>query len=85
MNIAETSSVLLTRTSIQDLPPKTPAHARMLRASTMASATCGIDIPSAATVRGLERARGGRPEAAGWLEAGGRLALAPAGAAEPRR
>ena len=85
MNIAETLSVLLTRTSIQDLPPKTLVHARMRIASTLAGAACGIDIPSAAIVRGLERARGGRPEASVWLEAGGRLPLAPPGAAEPRR
>lgn len=45
----------------------------MLIASTLASASCGRDISSAAVIRKLSQERGGAPEASIWFDGGSKL------------
>ena len=73
MTITQTLAAFLTETSFDDLPEQALTHAKMVIASTLASAASGIDIPSAAIVRALEKERGGRPEACVWFEEGAKL------------
>jgi 2-methylcitrate dehydratase PrpD len=66
----------VTRTTFADLPPQAVEHAKMILASTFASAASGALIDSARILRDLGKRRGGVPEATIWFD-GTRL---PAGA-----
>jgi 2-methylcitrate dehydratase PrpD len=59
---------LLNRTRFEDLPPKAIEHAKMVVASTLASAAPGSLIDSARIVRELAKERGGKPEATVWFD-----------------
>jgi len=65
---------LLNRTRFGDLPPQTIEHAKMLIASTLASAAPGSLIDSARIVRDIAKERGGKPEATVWFD-GAKLPL----------
>ena len=58
----------LTNTLYRDLPPKTIEHAKMILASTFASAAAGSAIESARILRQLAKEQGGRPEAPIWFD-----------------
>jgi 2-methylcitrate dehydratase PrpD len=53
----------------QDLPARAVEHAKMILASTLASAAPGALIESARILRDLAKERGGRPEATVWFDA----------------
>jgi len=59
---------LLNRTRFGDLPVKAIEHAKMLIASTLASAAPGSLIDSARIVRDLAKERGGKAEATVWFD-----------------
>src|SRR5437899_12491713 len=63
MSIAGELARFLTGTSVNDLPPRALERARMVIASTIASAAMGVDIVSARIIRELAKERGGAPEA----------------------
>jgi 2-methylcitrate dehydratase PrpD len=65
----------LNRTQYADLPAKAIEHAKMILASTLASAAPGSLIDSARILRDLAKERGGRPEATVWFD-GARLPAA---------
>jgi 2-methylcitrate dehydratase PrpD len=75
MTIAETLGEFLAGVSYAELPALTHTHAKMLIASTLASAACGTQIASAGIVRALERERGGRADACVWFDSGTALPL----------
>jgi hypothetical protein len=52
----------------KELPPKAIEHAKMILASTLASAAAGSLIDSARIVRELAKERGGKPEATIWFD-----------------
>jgi len=56
------------RIAFARLPPKAIDHAKMIVASTLASAASGFSIGSAQIVRALAKEQGGRPEASLWFE-----------------
>jgi len=58
----------LNRTRYEELPAKAIEHAKMILASTLASAAAGSIIGSARILRDLAKERGGRPEAAIWFD-----------------
>lgn len=58
----------LNRTRYADLPPRAIEHAKMILASSLASAAPGSLIDSARILRDLIKARGGRPEATVWFD-----------------
>ncbi|PWT97778.1 MAG: hypothetical protein C5B51_30750 [Terriglobia bacterium] len=68
---------LLNRIQFGDLPPVPVKHAKMILASTLASAAPGFSIGSARIIRDLAKEQGGRAEATLWFD-GGRLPVAPA-------
>ncbi|MDA0656320.1 MAG: MmgE/PrpD family protein, partial [Proteobacteria bacterium] len=68
----------VTETSYDDLPAQTVDHAAMLIASTLASAACGVEIPSARIIRELAQERGGRPDATVWFAPGPKLPVVSA-------
>ena len=76
-NLALRLAQLLNRTRFSDLPPKAIEHARMIIASTLASAAPGSLIDSARIVRELAKERGGKPEATVWFD-GAKLPVADA-------
>jgi 2-methylcitrate dehydratase PrpD len=53
----------------EDLPARAVEHAKMILASTLASAAPGSRIDSARILRGLAKERGGRSEATVWFDA----------------
>lgn len=59
---------LLNRARYEDLPPLAVEYAKMMIASTLASAASGSRIDSARILRELAIERGGRPEAAIWFD-----------------
>ena len=59
---------LLSRTTFNDLPPKAVEHAKIIIASTLASAAPGSSIESARIIRSLAKERGGKPEATVWFD-----------------
>ena len=67
-NLALRLAQLLNRTRFGDLPPKATEHAKMIIASTLASAAPGSRIDSARIVRELVKERGGKPEATVWFD-----------------
>jgi len=58
----------LNGTRFDDLPPKSIEHAKMIIASTLASAAPGSLIESARIVRELAKEHGGKPEATIWFD-----------------
>jgi 2-methylcitrate dehydratase PrpD len=68
MSIAGELARFVTGTSVDDLPPLALERARMVIASTIASAAMGVDIVSSRIIRELAKERGGAPEAT--LDAG---------------
>ena len=66
-NLALRLAQFLNGTRFRDLPPKAIEHAKMIVASTLASAAPGSLIDSARIVRELAKERGGKPEAAIWF------------------
>src|SRR5215469_9025123 len=68
---------LLNRTEYARLPPKAIEHAKMILASTLASAASGFRIGSARIVRDLAKEQGGRADATLWFD-GTKLPVAQA-------
>jgi 2-methylcitrate dehydratase PrpD len=58
----------LNATAYRDLPPQAIEHAKMILASTMASAAIGRSIDSATIFRDLAKEQGGRAEATIWFD-----------------
>jgi 2-methylcitrate dehydratase PrpD len=58
----------LNRTKFGDLPPKAIEHAKMIIASTFASAASGSRVDSARILRELAKEHGGKPEAMVWFD-----------------
>jgi 2-methylcitrate dehydratase PrpD len=59
---------ILNRTRFPELPPLAVEHAKMIMASTLASAASGSIIESARIVRDLAKEHGGKPEASVWFD-----------------
>src|SRR5262245_56388183 len=78
MTIARELAKFVTGRSVDDLPPLALERARMVIASTIASAAMGADIVSSRIIRELARERGGAPEATVWFDGGGPLPVADA-------
>jgi 2-methylcitrate dehydratase PrpD len=74
---ALTLSRILNRIDFASLPPAAIEHAKMILASTLASAAAGSRIGSASIVRELAKEQGGSPEAAVWFD-GARLPVTQA-------
>src|SRR4030095_8056353 len=67
-NLALRLAQLLNRTRFGDLPPRAIEHAKMILASTLASAAACSRIESARIVRDLAKERGGKAEATIWFD-----------------
>src|SRR5438105_14049146 len=78
MSIAGELARFLASTNVTDLPPLALERARMVIASTIASAAMGADIVSSRIIRELARERAGAPEAPVWFDGGGALPVADA-------
>ena len=78
MSIAGELARFLTGTSVDDLPPLALERARMVIASTIASAAMGADIVSSRIIRDLAMERGGTAEATLWFGGGIKLPVADA-------
>jgi 2-methylcitrate dehydratase PrpD len=76
MTIAGELAGFVTGTQVNDLPPLALERARMVIASTIASAAMGADIVSSKIIRELAKERGGTTEATIWFDAGRRLPVA---------
>ncbi len=68
VNSALALARFLNNTAYRDLPPKAIEHAKMILASTLASAAPGSLIDSARILRELAKEQGGRPEATIWFD-----------------
>lgn len=75
--LTETLAAFAVATRAADIDPLALTHARMVLASTVASAAMGYGIASARCIRRLELADGGTPVASLWFH-GARLPLARA-------
>jgi 2-methylcitrate dehydratase PrpD len=78
MSIAGELARFLARTNVTDLPPLALERARMVIASTIASAAMGADIVSSRISRELAKERGGAEQATLWFDGGCRLPIADA-------
>ena len=78
MSIAGELARFVTRTNVDDLPPLALERARMVIASTIASAAMGMDIVSSRIIRELAKERGGAEQATLWFDGGRRLPIADA-------
>jgi 2-methylcitrate dehydratase PrpD len=78
MSIAGELARFLTRTNVGDLPPLALERARMVIASTIASAAMGKDIVSSRIIRELAKEHGGAEEATVWFDGGCKLPVAAA-------
>src|SRR4030081_104002 len=76
MSIAGELARFLASTTVTDLPPLALERARMVIASTIASAAMGADIVSARIIRELAKERGGAEEATLWFDGGRKLPVA---------
>jgi 2-methylcitrate dehydratase PrpD len=76
MSIARQLARFAVETTADALPPLALERARMVIASTIASAAMGRDIASSAVIRDLARERGGTPEASVWFDSGPKLPVA---------
>jgi 2-methylcitrate dehydratase PrpD len=68
---------LFNGTKFSDLPPAAIKHAKVILASTLASAAPGTQIGSARIIRDLAKEAGGKPEASIWFD-GAKLPLTAA-------
>ena len=66
MTIAADLAAFATNTTYDDLPPLAIKYAKVIVASTVASAAMGCDIGSANAFRAMARERGGTPQASIW-------------------
>ena len=71
-NLALELARKLNRTKIEDLPPLAIEHAKIIIASTLASAAFGSQLGSSRILRDLAKDQGGKPEATIWFD-GARL------------
>src|SRR5437867_2988751 len=71
-NLALELARKLNRTNFEDLPPLAVEHARIIIASTLASAAFGSHLGSSRILRDLAKDQGGKPEATIWFD-GARL------------
>ena len=78
MSVAGELAAFVTGHEYSSLPPKATEYAAMLISSTVASASLGSTIESSRIIRGLELARGGKPEATLWFGAAEKLPIAAA-------
>src|SRR3989441_3915130 len=78
MSIAGELARFVTGTSVNELPPLALERARMVIASTIASAAMGADIVSSRISRELARERTGAPQPSVWFDGGGALPVADA-------
>jgi 2-methylcitrate dehydratase PrpD len=78
VSIAGELARFVTSTNVTDLPPLALERARMVIASTIASAAMGADIVSSRIIRELARERGGAEQATVWFDGGRRLPVADA-------
>ena len=78
MSIAGELARFLASTNVTDLPPLALERARMVIASTIASAAMGVDIVSSRIIRELAKERGGAEQATLWFDGGRRLPIADA-------
>src|SRR5688572_27217935 len=75
MTLALELGDFVVKTGYDDLPPLAIERAKMVIASTFASAAVGTEIESARIVRALANDAGGKPEASVWF-GGEKLPLA---------
>jgi 2-methylcitrate dehydratase PrpD len=68
MSLALQLAEFLNRTRYEDLPPRAIEHAKMVIASTLASAAPGTLIGSAAIMRDIAKEHGGTPQASVWFD-----------------
>lgn len=68
MTISETIADFVTSTRYEDLPPLAVKHAKVIIASTIASAAMGRDIGSTDIFRSLAKERGGTEESSIWFD-----------------
>ena len=78
MSIAGELARFLTSTNVNDLPPLALERARMVIASTIASAAMGSDIVSSQIIRELAKERGGAEQATLWFDGERKLPVADA-------
>ena len=78
MSIAGELARFVTSTDVSDLPPLALERARMVIASTIASAAMGVDIVSSRIIRELAMERRGAEQATLWFDGGRRLPIADA-------
>jgi len=78
MSIAGELARFLASTNVTDLPPLALERARMVIASTIASAAMGVDIVSSRIIRELAKEHGGAEQATLWFDGGRRLPIADA-------
>jgi 2-methylcitrate dehydratase PrpD len=78
MSMARELARFVTGMRAEDLPPLALERARMIIASTIASAAMGKEIDSSAIIRALARERGGTQQATVWFDAGPKLPVADA-------
>ena len=78
MSVAGELARFVTRTRVDDLPSLALERARMVIASTIASAAMGVDIVSSRIIRDLAKERGGSEQATLWFDGGRRLPIADA-------
>jgi 2-methylcitrate dehydratase PrpD len=76
MSIAAELARFVTSTNINELPPLALERARMVIASTIASAAMGSSIISSQIIRKLAKERGGTAEATIWFDRGRKLPVA---------
>jgi 2-methylcitrate dehydratase PrpD len=67
-NVALQLARMLNQTKYADLPPKAIEYAKVILASTIASAAFGSNIGSARIVRELAKEHGGKPESMIWFD-----------------
>jgi len=77
MSLALELTQFVTKTNFDELPPLVIERAKMVIASTFASAAVGTEIESARIVRSLAKDQGGAPDASAWF-GGEKLPLAAA-------
>jgi 2-methylcitrate dehydratase PrpD len=73
MTIAATLAEFATMTTFEDLPSCAVEHAKIIIASTIASAAMGREIGSTNVFREMAKERGGSAEASIWFDTGSRL------------
>jgi 2-methylcitrate dehydratase PrpD len=78
MTVAAELAGFLARVGAADLSEQAVEHAKMLIASTLASAALGSGIGSSAIIRDLARESGGRADASVWFDPGPKLPVAEA-------